>query len=262
MILTLYGIEMLKTVRRLATWVTFLCFLVPIVILFGTPFYNARTYENAYFGFPDALPSILVTAAPVVSVFSVVLIVLLVCSEFDWRTSRQNIIDGLSRREWFLAKLCLLPTVAFLFYSAQLVVAATLAWLGTDPAVQGGYGFAQSHLLALGGVALGVLCYASVALFVSMWIRTTGPALGVALIYQVFENIVARTLRGFDLDRLADWLPFQIHNALFVFDHYLPPGSRSSSSLEWQTGTLLWAGAVWVTVFVVAAYLMYSKRDL
>lgn len=262
MILTLYGIEMLKMVKRLATWVTFCCFLVPIVFLFGTPFYNARVYENAYFGFPDALPSILVQAGPVVSIFSVVLIVLLVCSEFDWRTGRQNIIDGLSRSEWFVAKLCLLPTVAFSFYGAQLALAATLAWLGTDPAARGGYALGPSHLLALGGVALGVLCYASIAFFVSLWIRTTGPALGVALIYQLFENIVARTLRGFDLDRLADSLPFQVHNALFVFDHYLPPGSRTGDSLQWPTGTLLSAGAVWVTVFVAAAYLIYSKRDL
>lgn len=216
MILTLYGIEMLKMVRRLATWVTFLCFVAPIVFVYGTSFHSAKTYEHAYFGFPDALPSILVRAAPIVSIFTVVMVVLLVSSEFDWRTSRQNIIDGLSRREWFLAKILLLPTIALAFYGPQLVFAATLAWLGTDPG--NAFGFAPSHLLAFGGVALGVLCYASIAFFVSIWIRSTDPALGIALIYQVFESIVATTLRGFDLDWLADALPFQVHNALFVFD--------------------------------------------
>jgi ABC-2 type transport system permease protein len=263
MIATLYKIELLKMVKRLATWVTFLCFMVPVVFLFGPSFYNARTYESSYFGFPDALPAILVRAAPVVSIFSVALIVLLVSSEFDWRTSRQNIIDGLSRNQWFGSKLLVLPTVALLFYGAQLVFAAVLAWLGTDPGREGAYALSSSHWAALGGVFLGVLCYSSIALLVSILVRSTGPALGIALIYQLFENVVTRTLRGFELDAIADWFPFQVHNALFKFDNYLPSSSRTSrAELDWPTDALIVTGIAWVIAFLLVAYFVYRKRDL
>jgi hypothetical protein len=48
----------------------------------------------------------------IASIFGVVLIVLMVCNEFGWKTSRQNIIDGLSKPQWFAGKALLIPTVA------------------------------------------------------------------------------------------------------------------------------------------------------
>lgn len=116
MIRVLYKIEIYKMVKRLATWITFICFTAIIIPMFGSLYYDAQKYDNINFGFPDAWPAILVIpGAPTINIFSAVLIVLLVSSEFDWRTSRQNIIDGLSKDQWFVAKMLLLPTIALLF---------------------------------------------------------------------------------------------------------------------------------------------------
>ncbi|TAJ94552.1 MAG: hypothetical protein EPO31_10430 [Gammaproteobacteria bacterium] len=264
MIWTLYRMELFKLVKRLASWVTYLSYGVLIVMLYGSFYYNALKSKFAYFGFPNAWQAILELSAPVVSTFSAVLIVQAVASEFDWRTSRQNIIDGMSKRQWFTAKLLLLPTVAVFFFGSELIYSGTLAWLGTDPEIENAFAITSTQLHAIIGVFIGVLCYSSIALLVSLSVRSTGPALGITLIYQVFENITTRTLRGFDLDRLADWFPFQVHLALLKYNQYLTAGAEAKRGLEhvWDTNLLFVAGFGWIAVFLTASWLVYRNRDL
>ncbi len=113
MIFTAYRLELFKMGKRLAVWVTYLCFLLLTSLPFGGQFYAAQhSHGRSYFGFPNVLPAILTEGTAIASIFGVVLIVLMVCSEFDWKTSRQNIIDGLSKPQWFAGKALLIPTVA------------------------------------------------------------------------------------------------------------------------------------------------------
>lgn len=264
MIWTLYRMELFKLVKRLASWVTYLSYAVLIAMMYGSFYYSSLRSEHAYFGFPNAWQAILELSAPVVSTFSAALIVLIVASEFDWRTSRQNIIDGMSKWQWFTAKLLLLPTVALFFFGSELIYSGTLAWLGTDPEIENAFAISSTQLLAIMGVLIGVLCYSCIALLVSLTVRSTGPALGITLIYQVFENITTRTLRGFDLDRLADCFPFQVHLALFKYNQYLPSGAEAKRGLEniWDTNLLFVAGFGWIAVFLTASWLVYRNRDL
>lgn len=264
MILTLYKLELFKMAKNLATWITFLAFLVIILFMFGTYYYNGVHHKDVYFGFPDSWSRVLTDGAFLADVFSAVLITLLIASEFDWRTSRQNVIDGLSRDQWFTAKLLLLPTVAIFFYGSELILSVTLAWLGTDPAIENAYALSSTQFLAVAGVFTGVLCYASIALLIAIITRSTGPALGFTLVYQVFENITTRTLRGFDFNKLADCFPFQVHLALFQYDQFLPAGSAARDNLEiaWDTPTLFAACIGWITFFVLVSWLVYRLRDL
>lgn len=78
-------------------------------------------------------------------------------------------------------------------------------------------------------------------LLISVLVRSSGPAIGLILVYQLFDNIVARTLIGFHLDGIAAWLPFQVHTSLLQFKQYWP---RPSPTLDYHraTGSLLLAG--------------------
>ncbi|MBK9980304.1 MAG: hypothetical protein IPP20_20760 [Gemmatimonadetes bacterium] len=63
--------------------------------------------------------------------FASIVLILLVSSEFTWRTSRQNVIDGLSKEEFFGAKLFLLPGVGLFFFIVMVLVAGGFAFAGT-----------------------------------------------------------------------------------------------------------------------------------
>src|SRR3970040_892326 len=103
MIWRLYKIELFKMVKRLAFWVTLIFFATLTAFFFGSEFYNSRQYTagNWYFSFPSAWPMVLSEGSQMVGIFTAALAALLIASEFDWRTSRQNIIDGLSKGQWF-----------------------------------------------------------------------------------------------------------------------------------------------------------------
>jgi hypothetical protein len=102
-------------------------------------------------------------------------------------------------------------------------------------------------------------CNGSIALLIALSVRSTGPALAIALIYQVFDSMAANALRGLHLRAISDCLPMQVHNALLVFSQYLPYASCAGSHLDshWQTGILFWAGTTWLAVLVCVSYRVY-----
>ncbi|MGH8142620.1 MAG: ABC transporter permease [Steroidobacteraceae bacterium] len=229
--------------------------------LFGVPFYGARGHGGSYWGIPEAWRTVLAGGAPLASIFAAVLVALTVSSEFEWRTSRQNGIDGLSRNNWLFAKFLLLPAICLALYGTQIILGASLAFLDTHAAHKSIYYPASTYVTAGFGVWLAMCCYSLIALLISIWVRSPGPAIGLTIIYQVFDNIVARTLRGFHLDSIAAWLPFQVHSALLEFDQYLP---RPSPALDyhWGTWNLLLAGMLWAAAFAIASRWVYLRRDL
>ena len=290
MIWTLYKIEFFKMVKRLAFWITIISFATLLIFSYGAFFYNGRKYGGGYsdFSFPNAWSMVLADGAEMVCVFAAVLTALLIASEFDWRTSRQNIIDGLSRGQWFSAKLLLLPTIASLFYGSRLIIAGSLAWLGTraniehayqllnvqflglpgyiitPPLTENAYHISSVQLLAIAGVMLAALIACSLGLLVSLITRSAGPALGITVIYMFFENLAVPTLRGLELNNIADVFPFQVVDALCKYNQYLPAGSLARNKLEiiWDTHLLFTAGIGWIIVFALLSWLVYWKRDL
>ncbi len=262
MIFTVYRLELFKMLRRPATWVTYLCFGILTTLTLAARRYGVPQSHGR--GFPDALPTVLTGDATLASTFGVALIVLMICSEFDWKTSRQNIIDGLSKRQWFAGKALLLPTVAIALYLTRFAVGATLAFVAASNSHSPPYDPTATYMLAGCGVLLGMLCYASIALFVSLAVRSAGAALAVVLIYQVFDNIAAIVLRGHRLGDIAEWLPLQIQSALVVYNQYLPHATNAHNPLEGhqQTELLFLAGAAWVAVLLCVSYRVYMKRDL
>jgi ABC-2 type transport system permease protein len=263
MIFTAYRLELFKMRKRLVVWVAYLCFCLLTVLIFGGPFYAAqRSHGHGYFGFPNALQTILSAATGTASIFGVVLIVLMVCNEFDWKTSRQNIIDGLSKPQWFAGKALLIPTVAVTLYLVVFAIGGTLAFIGTSASQPHSVDPTSTYILAACGALLAMACNGSIALLIALSVRSTGPALAAALIYQVFDAIAATSLRGLHLQAVARYLPIQVHNALLVYDQYLPYGSSARSHLDWQTGVLFLAGITWVAVLLCVSYRIYMKRDL
>lgn len=253
-------LEWFKLRKRLATWGVYITFLTLTIFLFGVSFYGAR-HRGPYWGFPNAWEDILTEGAPIASIFGAVLVALTVSSEFEWRTSRQSIIDGLSKEKWLLGKLLLIPLICVALYGTQVVLGATLGCLDTHSPHELFFYPMSTYMTAGFGVLLGMYWYSAVALLISISVRSAGPAIGLTVIYQVFDNIVARTLRGFRLDDVAAWLPFQVHNSLLEFKQYWPHPSPTLD-YHWTTWGLLLTGVLWAAAFVVAAGWIYLRRDL
>ena len=122
-IATLVRIEFIKTVRRRAFWVTLVFMaLVSSMVIIGT-FVQGRRGDGAPFVAPYswAMAGGALNVMP--AFFLALALVMLVTSEFSWRTARQNVIDGLSREQFFAAKVLMM----LLVMAAFLVVPFTIA---------------------------------------------------------------------------------------------------------------------------------------
>lgn len=256
-----FWLELFKLRKRPATWVAYLIFLTLTALQLGTYFYNTRAPGGPYRGFPEAWPTILAGGAQIASLFGAVLAALAVSSEFEWRTSRQNVIDGLSRGNWFLGKLLLLPAIAVALYATQIVLGITLALLHTQPVHTSISHPAYAYLTAGFGVWLGLCIHTAVALLIAICVRSSGLVIGLIVVCQIFDAIAANALQSLHLGRIAAYLPFQVHGGLLSASQYLTDPS-STLTHPWSTGGLLLAGIGWLVVLAAASAWVYAKRDL
>jgi len=272
MIWVIYKNELIKAYKRFATWVTFLFFSFFIFMQYGSKYFQARGNPDSYFGLPEEWPDIITSAGQIQSIFAAVLVILLVAAEFEWRTSRQNVIDGLSKDQWFVGKLLLVPSALLLFYGWRIGFAGFFAFLGTDPATSTEPMLSTTWFVAVASVSIGVLIFTSLAFLFAMTVRNAGPAMGLFFVYMLLEQLIMAILTRLDFETVAKLMPFNVAGAFFRWIQYDPvafdaavqravDAERSVPEI-WDPALLYSAGLGWIVVFLVGSYVSYRKRDL
>jgi ABC-2 type transport system permease protein len=273
MIRALFRNELLKTFHRLAFWVAFLFFWGGSTIGFLESHVRSQYDPNRTFALPGAWPDIITDEPEVMFIFAGVILILLVANEFTWRTARQNVIDGLSKEQFFVGKLLLIPLMVVMFEGSRLLSGGFLAYLGEvgtgGPLIEG------PHWAAIGGVTWAFVGFLSLALFIALAVRSGGAAMGVLLLYfAAIEQLVAGGLTRISkaLEPVGAFLPVHAFSALTRYIQYDPrafeaavqravennrtPPELGNPGLLWLTAT------VWIVVLLASSYVWFRKRDL
>jgi ABC-2 type transport system permease protein len=148
------------------------------------------------------------------------LLILLVTNEFGYRTHRQNIIDGWSRKDFINVKVAMAVIIALV---STLLVFITASIFG----FASGSSFSFDKIESLGFFFLKALSYNMIALLFSVLVRKTGFAIGLFFIYMWFENFIAGMLEmlsyylkqksNFDIGNMGDYLPMNASDGLLHF---------------------------------------------
>ncbi len=147
------------------------------------------------------------------------LIVILITNEFNYKTHRQNVIDGLSRFEFLKVKIA----VAFIFaIAATLVVILTALIFG----LASGSAFSLNGFENVGYFLLKAFTYNMVAVIISLLTKRSGVAIAVFFIYTIFENGVSlflffmgvelKTTRNIDWGNMGNYLPMNASDGLLT----------------------------------------------
>ncbi len=272
----LFRNEMLKLYKRLAFWVTFGFFSFIMLMEFGGSYYRAAGDSDRTFALPSAWPDILTDQSEVALIFGSVILILLLSSEFSWRTARQNVIDGLSKEQFFLGKSLLLPVVGVLFIGMNVIIGGAFAFAGTDfgtltePLMRG------VHWSVIFGFFLAFIGYGSLALFCSLSIRNSGPAMAVWFFYvAIGEQMIIGAFKAMHdrLGELATYLPVSTFNQLHRYYQHdavafqqavqdaAANGRRAPADI-WPMDTLLIVSFLWIALLVVGSFVWFRKRDL
>ena len=266
--------EMRKMWKRPATWVTLGLFgLMTVADLIGE-YRRARKDPDDPFFLPDAWSRILGDEVVVGFIFASVLVILLVAAEFSWRTARQNVIDGLSKTQWYWAKVLLLPLLPALFLALRVAVGGAFALAGTDLSAGAAlFGTVQSS--ALGGMLVTGLGYASLALFAAVAIRASGPAMAAWFAWFAFgERLLVGGLGALfeSLRPVLKWAPVMTFDRLRDYVQYDPEAFRAAA--EWAVenerpppelealGPAFAGSFLWIAALLLFGWLWYRKRDL
>ncbi|MDP1842614.1 MAG: ABC transporter permease [Sediminibacterium sp.] len=219
-------------------------------LLLGNPFAFPETWHTvAYFSsFFVLLPSILV--------------IMLVTNEYNYKTHRQNIIDGWSRSQFITSKLMDVAIISFVVMIAYIAVAIgfgiyadSLSWNRWAE---------QLQYIPL--FYLQTFAQLSIAFLLGYLVKKAFIALGIFLFYYlIVENILVGLMKWKKIE-LTRFLPFEISDGILVrpafsgnFGKDAKAGYELALSLVSQQVILT---IVLTSIIWLICYKVHKKRDI
>ena len=195
----------------------------------------------------------------------------MIANEFSYKTLKQNLIDGLSKKEFLLTKVYTI--ISFVIVSTFVVFLVSLI-LGLLYSDFNEWGIIFSDLEYLLAYAVKLFGFFSLCLFFGVWIKRSAFALGMLILWQVFEGILYGLIRWNVSEAFADKA-----NALFPLNAMgnilKEPISRLSAiqnvadqigegiNKDYGVNPLeLLIVLIWSAIFIYGSYRILQKRDL
>ncbi len=209
--------------------------------------------------------------AALLKIFLAIIIVSMMSNEYTYKTIKQNLIDGLSKKEFIASKF--LTVVLFSIVSTVFVAVISLI-LGSiySDYTEWGIVFTDLRFLVAYFIKVG---FFSFCLFIGILVKRSAFALGFLILWQMFEGLTRGMIRwklfdGETTDAIMGFFPL---NAMF--NVLKEPFSRLSAvqsvanqigeeiALDYNT-SLLDMGIVlaWTAIFIWGSYRILKKRDL
>lgn len=194
-----------------------------------------------------------------ITIFMSFIIIISVTNEFDYKTVRQNVIDGLSKKEFWLSKISLIFCFSLLSAVMLFILGLVIA-LNFFPVFELGLLFTNIEFLF--AYFFQVFYFLMFAFVLSVLIKRAGIAIAI-MVFWIY--IIEPLLSGIIGSGLVNWplvaesMPMEagwnlIH---FPFKKYLMLKTQDFISLA----DIMTAGA-WFIFYFASSYMLLTKRDL
>ncbi|WP_282049641.1 ABC transporter permease [Maribacter aquivivus] len=204
--------------------------------------------------------------------FLAIVIVSMMSNEYSNKTIKQNLIDGLSKKEFILSKFLTVITFALVSTIFVFIVSLVLGLIYSDfteiSIILSDLEFLLAFFIKLTG-------FFSFCLFLGVLVKRSAFALGFLILWQVFEGIFRGIIRwkffdGETTDIIMGFFPLQA-----MFNLIKEPFSRLGAvqSVANQMGEKLaldyyihWYEILivmaWIAIFIYGSYAILKRRDL
>lgn len=228
---------------------------------------------NVYFRFPVVWQTIAYYSSWF-NLLLALLLMILIGNEFNFKTFRQNAIDGLSRRELFFSKLILIglfALVAFIisFFSALLIGVIYTNDLDSINIFEDSY-FVFSYFIQ----AIGLM---SIAFLISLLLKNIAASIVVFIGIYIFE-LILRAYFALISVSWGQYLPFNIFSDLCSapslkkmltnptiresIDNATIAAKTSGEINEISYGAIIILAVSFTLIFFYSSYMIFAKRDL
>ena len=172
-----------------------------------------------------------------------------VANEFSYRTHRQNIIDGLSRVQFINAKWYNIIMLSLVAGLSHVLLTTLFALIGDGGTASGFVGSLKYSFY----FTLDAFMWLSVALLLSLWLKRSGLAISLFIVYGlIVENLLGYLLkRGTGID-IGEYFPISIVDGLCpnIFLSFIN-SDRPSDSV-----------AIIITCVYLVGFYLLSKRAI
>lgn len=266
--LHLLSIEFKKVQKYKTFWILIgLLFLMMVLVFLGVQGFLDEVVDSSKRNSPVALPQISIYTFPDIwhnmtflagyfrPILGIVTIIL-ISNEFHYKTIRHNIINGLSRSNFFMAKVYMLLSISIVFV-LLLFLSGTILGLINTP--QTTFSLFTEKMHFVGGFLLETVFYIAFVLFLSLLLKKAGLSIGLLIIYTyIIEPIIVYKLP----DKLKAWMPLQS-----IGDIIQLPNTQLMRLFNFEFSESLYysqlgIGLMWTVIFGFAGYLLVSRRDL
>ena len=193
-----------------------------------------------------------------ITIFLAILIIINITNELDYKTFRQNVIDGMSKTEFLLSKFMLifgLATIAtFLVFIMGLLIGYT-----SSPVTS--WQYVSKHINFLGAYWLHVLVFLTLCVLLSILIKRAGMVIAVLLFYMFIVEPIASAFLfyNFHFEFLANILPMEAHWSLIPrpIEKYV-----LRDTIFWVSTQSMLVAFTELCVYLGLIWLLIVKRDI
>ncbi|AKA34115.1 MAG: ABC transporter permease [Muricauda sp.] len=224
--------------------------------IFNFPYiWHFNTYVTAFF-----------------KLFLAIVIVSMMANEYSNKTIKQNLIDGLSKKEFILSKF--LTVISFAFISTVFVFVVSLI-LGLVYSDYNEISIIFSDLEFVAAFFFKLVGFFSFCLFLGILVKRSAFALGFLILWQILEGIIRGLLRwkvfdGPTTETVMGFFPLQS-----MYNLIKEPATRLEAvqTVADQVGESIalnyrvhWYEILivlgWTAIFIYLSYALLKKRDL
>lgn len=236
---------------------------------------NFRLADQGIFNFPY-IWHFNTYIADVLKFFLAIVIVSMMANEYTYGTLKQNLIDGLSKKEFIQSKF--LTVVLFALASTVFIFLLTLI-LGYSFSSYNEASIVFSDVFYIGAYFLKLVAFFSFCLFIGILVKRSAFALGFLLVWYIVEGIIYGILRwkvfsdGVMADRITAFFPmesmsrlikepftrFQAYRALENINNAGKAVIPRYYGIYWYEVAIV---LFWTAFFVFMSYNILKKRDL
>ncbi|WP_396157110.1 ABC transporter permease [Flavobacterium sp.] len=211
--------------------------------------------------------------ASILKLFLAIVIVSMMANEYSYGTLKQNLIDGMSKKEFILSKF--LTVILFAFASTVFVFVMSLI-LGYSFSSYTELGIVLSDIEYLLAYFVKLVGFFSFCLFLGILVKRSAFALGFLLIWFIVEKISYGIFkfeifnRSSKVDDFYAFMPLESMSNLII-----EPFSRLSIIKNIQSAvgekgikdydvhfTSILIVLLWTAIFIFLSYTIIKKRDL
>lgn len=182
------------------------------------------------------------------------IMIIAVTNEYSYRTHRQNVIDGLTRREFVTVKIALAAALAL---ASTIMITLTAIIFGL---ADGNASISFDNFIFIGFSFLQCFSYIMVALLIAVLLKRGGLAIGIYFLYSVLLEDVIRGILNYKGGTAGRYLPLQSTDELIRFpliekiqDKFVAPPNAT---------TLIILALIYVTVYIFFTIRKFETDDL